>query len=219
MAHGGSSPRSRGAPVRPEKLALSHGIIPAFAGSTPGLARRLGVPGDHPRVRGEHATTALSWSANVGSSPRSRGALNVLCGRAAVVGIIPAFAGSTPGYRTCQCGSRDHPRVRGEHAFYFGRQFLEEGSSPRSRGALGEKRVPIKQRGIIPAFAGSTVSADRSGWSTWDHPRVRGEHAQFIMAGSAIMGSSPRSRGALSRPLLCGPLLGIIPAFAGSTAP
>ena len=74
-----------------------------------------------------------------------------------LVGIIPAYAGSTR-HRHCRhIEQQDHPRIRGEHAVHA-------------------VRHPVATW-IIPAYAGSTglpVS-----WTAWtrDHPRIRGEHA------------------------------------------
>ena len=133
-------------------------------------------------------------------------------------GIIPAYAGSTivadtpqgaqagssphtrgarlPGWRL-PIGSRDHPRIRGEHV----------------RGALGGAVA----YGIIPAYAGSTTisrlmirplrgspphtrgarMARRRACATWrDHPRIRGEHRASRSPMSSRGGSSPHTRGA-----------------------
>ena len=50
----GSSPHTRGAPLRALPRHVQHGIIPAYAGSTI-LAVAPGTVGqDHPRIRGEH---------------------------------------------------------------------------------------------------------------------------------------------------------------------
>ena len=35
------------------------GIIPAYAGSTPGMKCRSGSSQDHPRIRGEHRRNAI----------------------------------------------------------------------------------------------------------------------------------------------------------------
>ena len=54
FVHEGSSPHTRGAPIRPGAVPTGGGIIPAYAGST---CRRSTGPGrrwDHPRIRGEH---------------------------------------------------------------------------------------------------------------------------------------------------------------------
>ena len=72
---------------------------------------------------------------------------------------------------------------------------------------------------IIPAYAGSTtvlmlvVSRDQ------DHPRIRGEHFLWWWSLSEAAGSSPHTRGA--HPVGAGNFAdaGIIPAYAGSTAP
>ena len=71
----GSSPHARGAPIN--VIAPKHvgGIIPACAGSTAPDAQVPTRKQDHPRMRGEHALSALK---------------SVTCDR-----IIPACAGST----------------------------------------------------------------------------------------------------------------------------
>ena len=215
----GSSPRSRGAPVRGEVAARAGGIIPAFAGSTASRASARRCQRDHPRVRGKHGAAEQVTTCSRGSSPRSRGAPGHSVAKAVVGGIIPAFAGST-GFRAGRrLDSRDHPRVRGEHfsTKVFSRS--ASGSSPRSRGAL--RALPLREFacGIIPAFAGSTETMRASWAKPRDHPRVRGEHVMSPTSSVMTTGSSPRSRGApcrIARVMLPG---GIIPAFAGSTSP
>ena len=51
-----------------------------------------------------------------------------------------------------------------------------EGSSPLARGALALCDEAGAGKGIIPACAGSTSSAEISPFSIADHPRLRGEH-------------------------------------------
>ena len=91
----GSSPRMRGAPWcrlwedgRPR-------IIPADAGSTPRWAARSRPCTDHPRGCGEHSFKAPICRFSSGSSPRMRGAPQLLDLPVHVEGIIPADAGST----------------------------------------------------------------------------------------------------------------------------
>ena len=72
----GSSPHTRGAPVKPLRGGVAHRIIPAYAGSTrapPSASTRLR---DHPRIRGEHDPRQSLRSEQVGSSPHTRGAQN-----------------------------------------------------------------------------------------------------------------------------------------------
>ena len=71
--------------------------------------------------------------------------------------------------------------------------------------------------GIIPAYAGSTLSMWRSRMRLGDHPRVRGEHEFFPYDSSRKQGSSPRTRGARCTWRTPQAPPGIIPAYAGST--
>ena len=52
-----------------------------------------------------------------------------------VLGIIPACAGSTRRPFTAVSVSRDHPRMRGEHAQPWAPSTMAQGSSPHARGA------------------------------------------------------------------------------------
>ena len=71
----GSSPHTRGARRKPTPSPRSGGIIPAYAGSTPPVARAASPKADHPRIRGEHATGLSGVRLGFGSSPHTRGAL------------------------------------------------------------------------------------------------------------------------------------------------
>ena len=172
----GSSPRARGAHPHLIRAPRVTGIIPACAGSTyrclfDGSYRR-----DHPRVRGEHTRAHFPHDSTWGSSPRARGALREgICLRLHY-GIIPACAGSTRSRSSCVIFSRDHPRVRGEHAALSRVRRHHRGSSPRARGALRNRIRQVAEAGIIPACAGSTPERSAGTSQTGDHPRVRGEH-------------------------------------------
>ena len=134
-AAAGSSPRARGAQPTIPVLTTPMGIIPACAGSTGFPRSGAGKAGDHPRVRGEHTLGVSDSERPWGSSPRARGAPGRADQWRTVPGIIPACAGSTRGpHRHCR-SRRDHPRVRGEHAFQDHLGKLGKGSSPRARGA------------------------------------------------------------------------------------
>ena len=71
--------------------------------------------------------------------------------------------------------------------------------------------------GIIPAYAGSTKHPFYTSSSSWDHPRIRGEHGELSLQSGAIRGSSPHTRGAPRRAPPRRFSLRIIPAYAGST--
>ena len=133
-------------------------------------------------------------------------------------GIIPAYAGSTFCRRILFFGTRDHPRVCGEHAK---KRILDEaitGSSPRMRGAPRNTDRRGFRQGIIPAYAGSTGPQRGLRFDDGDHPRVCGEHLVLDTRDLRTSGSSPRMRGALPTISCICVVIGIIPAYAGSTA-
>ncbi len=113
----GSSPRMRGARAMHVHSKCICRIIPAYAGSTRSRRRRGAPARDHPRVCGEHALDYDEQAQALGSSPRMRGARFLASDRRAMVGIIPAYAGSTSACRACSGPCGDHPRVCGEHAY------------------------------------------------------------------------------------------------------
>ena len=133
-------------------------------------------------------------------------------------GIIPAYAGSTPPSPASESESADHPRIRGEHlkrlldAVGFG------GSSPHTRGAPRSTGRHTRRRGIIPAYAGSTVSS----FGNFHSERIIPAYAGSTLPGSrrraARSGSSPHTRGALPVYSLAVVGVRIIPAYAGSTS-
>ena len=155
----------------------------------------------------------------LGSSPRMRGAHIATCSIPEILGIIPAYAGSTRRAHSRPCPAGDHPRVCGEHSSQRYHYYQSEGSSPRMRGAQAPSPRLGVPDGIIPAYAGSTAVTGEAFTSHGDHPRVCGEHVDLDTSNVAALGSSPRMRGALaiSAPYLS--LVGIIPAYAGSTCP
>ena len=111
----------------------------------------------------------------------------------------------------------DHPRIRGEHHRGIGHGKRPVGSSPHTRGAPAGRSCAWEPTGIIPAYAGSTTSRARMTGPRTDHPRIRGEHGLHPPHPCGTVGSSPHTRGALTRHILsvCGTR--IIPAYAGST--
>ncbi len=132
-----------------------------------------------------------------GSSPRTRGTL--FAGRFFAVHLrfIPAHAGNTSTRISPSAEHTVHPRASGEHTPGASVARASTGSSPRTRGTLG----------------------DAEGWRVHRpvHPRARGEHSCSMMVGCAADGSSPRTRG--THPSGCSRASGLrfIPAHAGNT--
>ena len=174
----GSSPHTRGALSGIRSRWRCFGIIPAYAGSTTARSSRAGWPRDHPRIRGEHIPAPQLLSLRLGSSPHTRGAPQRPQEAVRRLGIIPAYAGSTEKAQSALYQNGDHPRIRGEHLKLRALSWTITGSSPHTRGALIRSRAcesescgssphtrgaPAgsggnrRRRGIIPAYAGSTI--------------------------------------------------------------
>ena len=153
----------------------------------------------------------------MGSSPHTRGALQLGLGRRGRGRIIPAYAGSTDHPPTGPGPRSDHPRIRGEHKDEEKTATIESGSSPHTRGALPGGGVLVDFPGIIPAYAGSTRLQNCADPAPPDHPRIRGEHFFPAFLARSPSGSSPHTRGARRRRAPPRPAAGIIPAYAGST--
>ena len=217
MVTPGSSPHTRGAPAVMGCWPSARRIIPAYAGSTrPEFLRGQGVE-DHPRIRGEHDARSVQGPFDSGSSPHTRGARRLGGPRDRGAGIIPAYAGSTAQRIAVDGAPPDHPRIRGEHTAPANGTIFADGSSPHTRGALALGDHVGVGPGIIPAYAGSTPPSVTLGGSSWDHPRIRGEHPPALGVLTANAGSSPHTRGALLHKKFNSSRDRIIPAYAGST--
>ena len=92
------------------------------------------------------------------------------------IGIIPAYAGSTPTSSIELHFFEDHPRVCGEHVVHATPWGPHRGSSPRMRGAHDRFEEVSDFFRIIPAYAGSTLAGRAIKCCVRDHPRVCGEH-------------------------------------------
>ena len=217
----GSSPHTRGAQQVDGHVVQHRGIIPAYAGSTQIGVDLLEILPDHPRIRGEHLVLSRRHPPDEGSSPHTRGALFLpslssllMMDHPRIRGehstpprsrprhprIIPAYAGSTQFEQSSPHSRGDHPRIRGEHDPSTGMSLQQMGSSPHTRGARLGCQCCQSGVGIIPAYAGSTVSVERAVIKSADHPRIRGEHWSRRDTFDRAKGSSPHTRGAQRSP-------------------
>ncbi len=96
-----------------------------------------------------------------GSSPRVRGAVDVLHAHVDGHGIIPARAGSSTEVFEFLADARDHPRACGEQHRPGRLSGGSRGSSPRVRGAEEDADEVQQGLGIIPARAGSRNAKTR----------------------------------------------------------
>ena len=110
-----------------------------------------------------------------------------------------------------------HPRSRGENiaTVHFG--FVCGGSSPLTRGKRASSRALSTVSGLIPAHAGKTARRRIGRRSRRAHPRSRGENGWAAASSARGPGSSPLTRGKLSRMGVPWLMPGLIPAHAGKT--
>ena len=133
---GKDHPRIRGehsALARPSASAI--GSSPHTRGARSKLYVCIYKHADHPRIRGEHRRPGGPFGQRRGSSPHTRGAPGRRGRGETGVGIIPAYAGSTPRRIRTFPHIWDHPRIRGEHFHTAVEQGARDGSSPHTRGA------------------------------------------------------------------------------------
>ena len=112
---------------------------------------------------------------------------------------------------------RAHPRSRGENRLIHWPTRSLVGSSPLTRGKLGQVRGRQAHQRLIPAHAGKTHGTGGSRPGAGAHPRSRGENHHGTDSRRPRRGSSPLTRGKRVAPPAptVGP--GLIPAHAGKT--
>ena len=214
----GSSPLTRGARGRVDEEGVLARLIPAHAGSTAFPRGAAAITAAHPRSRGEHLLVEAECFSACGSSPLTRGAQSSALRREYRIRLIPAHAGSTDRIPGQGHESAAHPRSRGEHIIAWAFTTGVPGSSPLTRGALGEACEAARFVRLIPAHAGSTCSSALAAARSPAHPRSRGEHFEATKPTPDPRGSSPLTRGARSSRLLPPVVPRLIPAHAGSTS-
>ena len=130
----GSSPLTRGKPVRRSWSEHLSGLIPAHAGKTPHHDPHADHRRAHPRSRGENPSTYIRPASAPGSSPLTRGKPLRRRRGTLTMGLIPAHAGKTTVPEATREGSPAHPRSRGENLSANCPPAEPAGSSPLTRG-------------------------------------------------------------------------------------
>ena len=213
----GTSPHARGPQNADVYAYLSRRNIPACAGTTRHFEGKSHHVGEHPRMRGDHAS-ALSLTACIsGTSPHARGPQVPAVGFDQLFGNIPACAGTTQRILLRRARDQEHPRMRGDHSTSSTTTPSPSGTSPHARGPLDGERCPAVAQGNIPACAGTTTTAGSMWPITGEHPRMRGDHAPEADYVVVYMGTSPHARGPLHFLNDNAVSVGNIPACAGTT--
>ena len=215
----GSSPLTRGKPLRTRLGPRGGGLIPAHAGKTEGGLPKNSPGQAHPRSRGENFATLACAGVRGGSSPLTRGKPAGGGGAQEARGLIPAHAGKTRGVVGRRMSQGAHPRSRGENRERGLKGCASLGSSPLTRGKQQiADRLP-RPPGLIPAHAGKTCSSPRCRARARAHPRSRGENGGSSSPQRLQVGSSPLTRGKPKQLNIGAPAPRLIPAHAGKTAP
>ena len=110
----GSSPHTRGTPVRDDARVHIDRFIPAYAGNADQGRQSRSPSSVHPRMRGERRCSRSTRSASSGSSPHARGTQVGICFDIGYHRFIPACAGNAPVSAAARLPATVHPRMRGE---------------------------------------------------------------------------------------------------------
>ena len=214
-----SSLRVRGAGVGRAAARAPFRVIPACAGSSlAGCEHLLACP-CHPCVCGEQDLPVSLPMVGFVSSLRVRGAGCWRCKGTAILGVIPACAGSRVVPREGSHPLACHPCVCGEQHRYSGRSPNGVVSSLRVRGADRSAQLAWRWLRVIPACAGSSASAGTDSCAPTCHPCVCGEQVETGYAGGVEIVSSLRVRGAVVWTQPVNLHTRVIPACAGSSLP
>ena len=191
----GSSPLTRGKPIRVLAVRGDLGLIPAHTGKTGTGCPSSPHPWAHPHSRGENAISMIKESQTAGSSPLTRGKLVHHRHDGLRARLIPAHAGKTASTCIARLRGRAHPRSHGENFHQPSVTRLAGGSSPLTRGKHRAVRRAGRQRGLIPAHARKTRSSRCPARATSAHPRSHGENRNTSAFRPLRTGSSPLTRG------------------------
>ena len=160
---------------------------------------------------------ATSPTRRQGSSPLTRGKLDVVDVLVLAVGLIPAHAGKTLRAYLVVGGRAAHPRSRGENVCPWLEKPATWGSSPLTRGKLRLATSSAVWNGSSPLTRGKPRRGRRHREADGAHPRSRGENSPVDPVNVSIAGSSPLKRGKRLGERLGKERARLIPAHAGKT--
>ena len=159
-ATGWDHPRIRGEHDSLADVRLRRGgIIPAYAGNTLRWAGNFHHCEDHPRIRGEHRAGLEAVLVLRGIIPAYAGnTSSTFAPEVGLKGSSPHTRGTPPSAPPTSTPSRDHPRIRGEHAYLKTLTKLTSGIIPAYAGNTSHSSAHgFDSTGIIPAYAGNTT--------------------------------------------------------------
>ncbi len=171
----GLSPLARGR--RPGRRGHRPGLgtIPARAGTTSSTTGVRAEFRDYPRSRGDDMLRLAIFLLALGLSPLARGRRRVGSDDDAVVGTIPARAGTTRSGGGSRRRTQDYPRSRGDDHVHVPLCDVSRGLSPLARGRPMRPTVTRARPRTIPARAGTTNNGMSRSRSRADYPRSRGD--------------------------------------------
>ena len=164
---------------------------------------------------GEKIATMALAPCKLGSPPRVRGKVGLICPTRILMRITPACAGKRTKTFCCRRRCWDHPRVCGEKASATPLKSSPRGSPPRVRGKVGVTPRSMPDKRITPACAGKSMTGMQTCRCTRDHPRVCGEKHDSVNPSISCKGSPPRVRGKAARLPATSTVSRITPACAG----
>mgnify|MGYP006912926418 CR=1 FL=1 len=134
------------------------------------------------------------------------------------VGLTPAYAGTTTTYPTRGHEPWAYPRIRGDDVGYrLGPRSLS-GLPPHTRGRRRTDWCHCRDRGLTPAYAGTTASRARWSTKTRAYPRIRGDDKAWAVSALFKRGLPPHTRGRPALPVEVSSRGGFTPAYVGGTA-
>ncbi len=131
-------------------------------------------------MHGEHSFGVMIAKFLSGSSPYTRGTSGQSIFWFAENRFIPVYTGNTILLDFLKPWITVHPRMHGEHKDPNNMNWFTAGSSPYARGTLfwrDDSKVFVR---FIPVYTGNTTNKPLTQLSTTVHPRIHGEHSNYI---------------------------------------